>query len=59
MFLLNFFLANFVFVVSHLKIYPVVYLNNLKALKSLYDKIKSIKRLLVLMIPSVLLDLKK
>ena len=32
------FLANFIFVVSHLKIHPVVHLNTSKALTSLYSK---------------------
>ena len=35
MFSVKLFLANFIFVVSHLKIYPVIYLNTLKALKAL------------------------
>ena len=33
------FLANFIFVVSHLKIHPALNLNTAKALKSLYSKI--------------------
>ena len=39
------FLANFVFVVSHLKILPAVHLNTLKALTSLQSKKKFLKSL--------------
>ena len=35
-------LANFIFVVSHLKMYPSVHLNTLKALTSLQSKRKEL-----------------
>ena len=40
------FLANFIFVVSYLKIYPAIHLNTSKGLTSLHSKEKFIKSLL-------------
>ena len=53
------FLANFIFVVSHLKTHPAVHLNTLKALTSFNQKEKFIKKFTSFCYSDVLTHVKK
>ena len=53
------FIANFIFVVSHLKTHPVVHLNTLKALTSFNQKEKFMKKFASFCYSDVLTHVKK